>query len=462
MTRHAKGLLAATAAIGLAAASAPAQAEEGDYSPLEAFFNLFFPPAADEPVRPREQDGPYPLLPNPAGFEDGFESGAYTRWQKVDLAPETGAVCGNGSPYKFFVNRVAHTRNTVVYMEGGGACWDYPSCSGQSGVRGARNPDGIPDDYLEGPTTGLVSPFTFRDHPYSRVKTQDWNIVYVPYCTGDVYSGDETAVYEDPAGEAAPLVWHHNGTKNVRAVTAWMRDNLPAPTQLLMTGCSAGGAGVLNNYHPFRRDSKSTYGFLINDSGPVFPTEARGPLSRNPSQPLQRQVRDVWGTDDVVDWVQRDLPFLRKSNPGSVSTATARRWRGDRLGHVHFQRDLNYSVYSYERFYDYIQNDPDRASRNEKILDLWDIDTNKLRRQLSREPNFGGYFPYFRDVNDSHCATIIDFENGDIQERGLELGDFIGSVLDGSGPVLEGYEEDEEADENKPPNLIYTLIGFIL
>lgn len=460
MTRHAKGLLCAAAAITLASASA--QAEEGDYSSWQAFWNLFFPPAADQPLTRSDGEGPYPLVANPGTFDDDFEPGGYTEWQKVDLAPETGAVCGNGSPYKFFVNRVAHTRNTVVYMEGGGACWDYESCTGQTGIRGARNPNGIPDDYLDGPATGLVSPFVFRDHPYSRVKTQDWNVVYVPYCTGDIYTGDETAVYEDPTGQAAPLVYHHNGVRNVRAVTAWMRENLPAPTQLLMTGCSAGGAGALTSYHAFRRDSRSRLGFLINDSGPVYPTELNGPLAQNPSQPLLEKIRDAWNTDDPISWYQRDLPFLRASDPGTISTAIARRWPADRMGHVHFQQDLTYSSYSYEEFYEAIRTDPVQASREEKVLDLWAVDTQKLRRQLAQEPNFGGYFPYFRDLNESHCATIVDLENADIQEADLELGDLIDSVLDGSGPVQEGFEEDQEADENKPFNLIYSLVGLIL
>ncbi|MEO7404647.1 MAG: hypothetical protein ABIU95_13345 [Burkholderiales bacterium] len=66
----------------------------------------------------------------------------------MQLAPETGAVCGNGSPYKFFVNRVPSSSNPVIYFERGGACWDYESCSGKLGVLGARNPNGIADGYL--------------------------------------------------------------------------------------------------------------------------------------------------------------------------------------------------------------------------------------------------------------------------------------------------------------------------
>ena len=95
---------------------------------------------------------------------DGFQPGRYDAWQTIQVAPSTGAVCGDGSPFKFFVNRVADTRNTIVYMEGGGACWDYASCTGQTGVRGARNPNGIPDDYMS-----LLNPgASLLEKPFSR------------------------------------------------------------------------------------------------------------------------------------------------------------------------------------------------------------------------------------------------------------------------------------------------------
>ncbi len=61
------------------------------------------------------------MLANPDGYENFSAGGAYYQWQTIALAPETGAVCGNGSEYKFFVNRVPNTSNTVVYFEGGGA-----------------------------------------------------------------------------------------------------------------------------------------------------------------------------------------------------------------------------------------------------------------------------------------------------------------------------------------------------
>ena len=460
-----KTLFALAATLAIAAAPA-AHSELGDYSAWQTFWNTLFPFGPDNRLTSAERNAAhYPLRPNPWWFNDGYDKRGWLQWQTVQLHPSTGAVCGNGSPYKFFINRVAHTSNTVLYFEGGGACFDYESCSGAAGVRGARNPDGIPDNYLalDNPATSLVSPFVFRLHPYSRVKTQDWNIVYVPYCTGDVYSGDRTAIYEDPTGAEPPLVYHHNGARNTRAILAWLRQNLPRSGQQLVTGCSAGGAGAFVNYHPIRRDMQATRNFLINDSGPIFPTEASvGSIEDNPSRPLHALIKTSWGLNAVIDYLQRDLNGVRFSNLGSINTALSAQYPGDRLGHTGFQQDLNYSSYSYERFYDDTRNAPNQAALEAGLLSRWAIDTGKLRAQLAGLPNYGGYFPYFRVVNESHCTTIIDFDNGDIQEAGLELTDFINSVLNGSGAVLEGFETDQQVDRAKPPNLIYELVDFIL
>ncbi|MEQ8860987.1 MAG: pectin acetylesterase-family hydrolase [Pseudomonadales bacterium] len=461
---HANSLIAIALAT-LLGLSAPAHGELGDYSGWRTFLNLFSPPRPDNPVTPAQRAGPYPLLANPGNFNDGFQPGRYRRWQTIQLAAGTEAVCGNGSPYKFFVNRVPNTSNMLIYMEGGGACWDYASCSGQSGVRGARNPDGIPDDYmaLQNPGASLVSPLVFRDHPWTDVKTQDWNLVYVPYCTGDIYAGDRVAIYDDPDGGDS-LVWHHNGLRNVRAVVSWLKDNLQRPAQLLSSGCSAGGAGSLVNYAHLRSDMAPTRGFLFNDSGPVFYANASSADSgRFPSLPLHNQIRAAWGLDGgPLAYLDALLSGLTLTNLGTLNDALSVSYAGDRLGHTHFWRDLNYSAYSYERFYPEIADAPDAATRDALILQRWDQDTRRLRNKLGNLGNYGYYLPQFRAVNDSHCTTIIEFANADIQEAGLELDDFVDDLLDGNGMPLQASESSPAADFAKPFNLLYFLLDQLL
>lgn len=441
------------------------QAEQGDYNFWQTMSNLVSPPPADNKVTPTQRLGPYPLLANPAGFNSGFKPGNYYAWQTVQMAPQTGAVCGNGSPYKFFVNRVPNTRNTIIYLEGGGACWDYASCTGQSGIRGARNPDGIPDDYMSllNPGASLVSPFVVRLHPWTRVKTQNWNMVYVPYCTGDIYSGDRVAVYQDPQSQQEPLIWHHNGMRNVRAVVGWLKDNLPRPTQMLTTGCSAGGAGALTSYGPARQDIAPTRSFLINDSGPVFTAMVGGSSATYPSLPLQTFIRSAWGLDEgPLPFLQSRVPGLNLNNLGTLYPALSSNLPADRMGHTHFWKDLNYSSYSYERFYPEIANAPDQATKEALIHAKWDVDTGRLRDELANLPNVGGYFPQYRAVNESHCTSIIEFANADIQEQNLQLDDFVNNVLEGSGPVIDASELSDTADRNKPFNLLYFALDQLL
>jgi len=455
--------------IGLLSSSFNVMAELGDYSFWTTLGNLFSPPKADNPVTADQENAThYPLLSNASSFDDGFSPGGYLSWQTIQLQPSTGAICGNGSPYKFFVNRVAHTNNTIIYLEGGGACWDYESCTGQTGIRGARNPDGIPDDYMSilNPGASLVSPLVFRLHPWTSVKTQDWNMIYVPYCTGDTYAGDKVALYEDPKGEADPLVWYHNGTKNMRAIVAWLKNNLQRSEQLLVSGCSAGSTGTLANYHPIRRDMEPTKGFLINDSGPIFLAPQDGDADDYPSVLMHNTIRSVWGQDNdgngPLPYLSSELAGFDTTNIGTLYRGLAEQYPDDRMGQTHFWQDMNYSSYSYERFHDDIANETDPALKEEKIHELWHQDTSNLVAELESYNNWGYYFPHFRDVNESHCTTIIEFNNADIQEDGLELDDFIDNVLEGNGSVMQASEEDTISDYEKGFNLLYWLLDQLL
>ncbi|MET1076530.1 MAG: pectin acetylesterase-family hydrolase [Pseudomonas sp.] len=448
----------------LVGVAAPASAELGDYSFWQTLKHLVSPPGPDNPVTPAQRLGPYPLLANPPGF-DGFTANRHYAWQRVQLAPQTGAVCGNGSPYKFFVNRVPNSSNTLIYLEGGGACWDHASCSGQTGIRGARNPQGIADNYMSllNPGASLVSPFVVRLHPWTRVKTQNWNLVYVPYCTGDTYAGDKVAIYPNPQSPQAPLVWHHNGLRNLRAVTGWLKDHLPRPGQLLNTGCSAGGAGSLMHHAALRQDLAPSRGYLLDDSGPVFGAPVGGSSRDYPSLPLQTHIRQAWGLDaGPLAYLQSRLPGLNLHDLGSIYAALSSHFPADRMGHTHFWQDLNYSSYSYERFDPEIIAAPDRATKTGLIHARWAIDTQRLRNGLASLPNMGGYFPQYRGVNESHCTAIIEFANADIQEQNLQLDQFVSSLLDGSGPVLQASESSDLADRQKPFNLLYYLLDQLL
>ena len=71
------------------------------------------------------------------GIEDIVDGGNNYTWERVELP---GTFCGNGSQYKFWYYDNPSSRNLLVLFEGGGACWDYPSCSGQQGILSGSQP----------------------------------------------------------------------------------------------------------------------------------------------------------------------------------------------------------------------------------------------------------------------------------------------------------------------------------
>ncbi|MBB3063061.1 pectin acetylesterase-family hydrolase [Microbulbifer rhizosphaerae] len=477
--------LAPAFAAGLFVFSTSAHSEPGDYGFWDTVGNLFDPPDANAPVTPEQAQGMYPLTLRDPDFNDDFDPGDYDNWQKVDVPASTGAMCGNGSPYKFFVYRVPDTSNTIFYFEGGGACWDYESCSGAGGIRGARNPNGIPDNYVQNINlldfensanlaTAAVSPLIYTHHPYNRFKTGEWNLVYVPYCTGDIYVGDKTEIYQDLTGENPDLVWHHNGVRNVQAVTSWVKNNLQKPKQMVTAGCSAGSIGALLNYSKLRADMNVDYGYLIDDSGPLY----RAPLNSNdsnsyPSLPLHKKVLSSWTTftaggdpSDVnpVNMLAGITPGFDSNELASLYTSLSNKFPDDRLGITHFLADGNFSSYSYERFHDDIYNDPDPESRLNKLREKWQQDTHSnLIPLLEQTGNWGYYFPMYRDFNESHCTTILDLEYGEIAEHGLVLRDFLNNIVNyQGGSMMRAYETDQVSDYENNHNWFYDLVGGLL
>ncbi len=205
-------------------------------------------------------------------------------------------------------------------------------------------------------------------------------------------------------------------------MVAWLKDNLPRPTQMLSTGCSAGGVGSLTNYHPLRRDMAPTRGFLIDDSGPVFPTPAAGDPQQYPSQPLHTKIREAWGLDGAdgpLNYLAGELPQFDLGDLGTLYPALSAKLPQDRLGHTHFWKDLNDSSYSCERFFPEFEG-ADQETREALLYAKWDVDTARLHEQLAALANFGGYFPQYRALNESHCTTIVDFKNGDVQAQRLD------------------------------------------
>ncbi|MCA9635432.1 MAG: hypothetical protein KC420_05295 [Myxococcales bacterium] len=348
---------------------------------------------------------------------------AYGEWLKRE---PPGALCSNGSQYKFFVNFSETSDNLLIYLEPGGACWDYETCSGSTSL-GAANPDGIPDAHMK--KYADLSPILRRDVEDNPAR--DWNLVFIPYCTGDVHTGNKTMIYEDPEGKNPPLTYIHNGHNNIMAVVDYLNTQFPHVGKMMLTGCSAGGAGSLINYYFFRNGIEGVdRGYLMDDSGPIFPSSGY-------SGPLHAKIRGSWDVDPILESIPEGAAI--KDDFGNLNVMLASIFPDDRLSTIYFKRDYNFSRYSYERFY------PDPSK--EQTLSYWAKDSALLTEQYDEHENLAYYIPYWREFNDSHCLGIVSYLDTDIPELDMTLPGFIDQLLDDDAP-LESYEESDQPGED--------------
>ena len=78
----------------------------------------------------------------------------------------------------------------------------------------------------------------------------DWNLINLPYCTGDLHIGNVVRDGDSSMLEAFDMATptcvankrpiHQNGYNNTMAVLTWAKRNFPAPQQIVVAGASAG------------------------------------------------------------------------------------------------------------------------------------------------------------------------------------------------------------------------------
>ncbi|MFN8546257.1 MAG: hypothetical protein U0807_18930 [Candidatus Binatia bacterium] len=331
------------------------------------------------------------------GIEDVVDGGNTYAWQRVELP---GTYCSDGSQYRFWYYDSPTSNNLLISFEGGGACWDYPSCSGQTGILGAAHPNGIPTDYITQFEPMYVSPMVNGADPgipgraKNNIATNGWDVVYMPYCTGDVHVGNNVVTYTDPTAQNPPIVFRHVGFNNTVAALNYLHTRFPSINKLLVTGFSAGGVASSAVFYQARRTLVPTKGYLLNDSGPVFPA----PNSTYNSRPLHQLITAQWNLASLYS----QLPASFNPNDfGSINAMVATQFPTDQLAYTGYSSDYNFSRFSYERFYPGI----DKAG----ILAKWRQDQTNLVNVMKNYANFSYHIPWERPINDSHCVSIITF-----------------------------------------------------
>jgi hypothetical protein len=180
-------------------------------------------------------------------------------WTKHTFDPDggNGPLCIAGTPYSVFT-RQGNPSKLLVFEQGGGACWqDFYNCN-------------VLAEAQEPPTARAgIWDFDSKDNPFA-----DHSIVYMPYCDGSVFAGDNDVF--DPAfgaaiGVPAAVVRFHRGLRNQSAGMDVAKAMFPHARRITLAGSSAGGVGAAG-FAPFLvrflfgNEIKLT---VVNDAGPV-------------------------------------------------------------------------------------------------------------------------------------------------------------------------------------------------
>jgi hypothetical protein len=147
---------------------------------------------------------------------------------------------------------------------------------------------------------------------------------------------------------------------------------------------------------------------------------------------------------------------------GSLNTALAAKYTKDRFGVMLFQEDGIFSAFSYLDFFPDIAGDPDPKRRADRLNALWRQDIAQSLPPLDAQPNISYHIPFYRNFNEAHCLTIVDFSGTGIEEAGIaDLTPFIDKNLERKA-VLRTVEQDQVSDLSRPVSLAMTILAIVL
>jgi Pectinacetylesterase len=199
-------------------------------------------------------------------------------WQFV---PVEGTMCRDGSATGIGINVNPGSKNLMIYLEGGGACFNALTCAGNASSFKMS-------DFTSrlGGTAGAQGVFDRSDAANAMA---DWNFVYVPFCTGDVHAGNKRDGTVDGVMGKQQFVGYANITRDLARIVP----TFPGLSKVLLTGISAGGFGAAANYV----QTAKAFGTV-----PVYELDDSGPPMGAPYVPncLQKAWADTWGFDKTI------------------------------------------------------------------------------------------------------------------------------------------------------------------
>lgn len=175
-----------------------------------------------------------------------------TSFMGMNLEPKCSGLIPTNTQYAFWA-RQGSTKNLIIYLQGGGSCWNPVTCV----TRPTYYPDVTDSDlYVSG-----IFDFSNQANPF-----KDWYFLYVPYCTADLHWGSGDWDYQFMPGQAVTI--YHRGLDNFLSALKWAKENFPRRLEkVLLTGSSAGSMGAIGSFPWVRRVYPTAKLYVLGDAG---------------------------------------------------------------------------------------------------------------------------------------------------------------------------------------------------
>lgn len=177
-------------------------------------------------------------------------------------AGQDGARCMDGSPYGFYARRApsgsAHTSDWVMFLQGGGLCITTIDCHLRAKSKLGSSVD-WPQTHTD-PDNMLSANETFN--PF-----HDFNHVWLPYCSGDTHTGQQT----EPNSYGLFFAGALNFEASVNELLAG--HGLDQAERVILSGGSAGGIGVHNNVDWLQARIPEVHVSAMPMAGHFFPAQ---------------------------------------------------------------------------------------------------------------------------------------------------------------------------------------------
>jgi hypothetical protein len=237
-------------------------------------------------------------------------------WSWEDVS---GTTCDEGTPTGMGANLNESSKDLLIFFNGGGACWDANTCLQLN--TSAHGPfTKAQFDALSARLSNSIFDRQLANNPF-----KDWNLFFLPYCTGDLHIGNAEVVYTTGS---TSKTFHHKGRANTEAFLARIAATVPAPSRVVVTGSSAGGFGAALNYELVRSHFPDAEVFLLDDSGPLLKNNA-----------IAQQLRDAWAQAWNYNAVLDAIDPAVKNDFSALYTVLSRKYPQDRMALLSSQQD---------------------------------------------------------------------------------------------------------------------------